>query len=344
MGLFLAYGAPVGAVQLDWQAPAGCPTTEALLKDVRRLAGSNDSDSLTARAIVAQTVDGRWRVAIDLSGSATGHRTLTADSCTQLARASALIVALAANPDAALDLANDDVSPPQSPPAVESSPKSVAQPPNPPTPIEHLQSPAKPTVAEPSRTESVSAFPSHNAGAFVVASRAGYESGSLPTPTGWLGLGARASHSHVPIGGAALLYVTQATSATFTDIGVGADFRAFGAHTVLCAEPLRRRWYLASCGGMQLTVVRVKGFADTTNLSQNGFERAVTFTRFRWIAAPLVAVVTGLEFSPRLVAELGASVAVPTTRWQFVAENVGTMFRAAAVQYSFFFGLGLRLD
>lgn len=352
MALILAYAPWAGAVQLDWQAPNGCPTTEALLRDIRRLAGTSEGDSLTASAIVTETPEGRWRVAIDLAGSATGHRTLTADNCTQLARASALIIALAANPEAALDLANDEVAstPPAAVPAdpivVEPNPTPSVQPARVALPQPAVL-PAPPPAASIALAQTTPVEerrrPPEAGGSLYLTSRAGVESGSLPTSTGWLGIGARTSLHNAPLGLAMSAFVTQGTSATFVDVGIGANFRGYGTQAALCIEPLRRRLYLSGCGGMQLTMVRAKGFVEIAELPDKGFERAVTFTRYRWIAAPVLGVLASFEFMPRVTVELGANLAAPTTRWHFVVENLGTMFRAAAVQYSFHMGVGLRL-
>jgi hypothetical protein len=340
--LITAYAPLVRALQLDWQAPTGCPAAAAVLKDVLRLAGAHEGDTLVARAVVIQTPEQRWRVSIDLSGSATGHRTLTADDCAQLARASALIIALAANPEAALDLRGEEPenavpSTPSTPidsKIAASRPAPVAvEPALPPSPPEK-PAPRRPVLTKPTGDPSASV---------EMLARAGLESGSLPTSTGWLGVGARVRHPSYPIGAALTSHMTQSTSATFSN-GIGARFRVYAAQARLCVEPASRGWHVAGCGGMQLALVRARGYVPTDALSGTGYIGAETFTRYRWIPAPLGAVVLGYEFAPRFVAEFGADLVVPATRWQFVVENVAPVFRAAELQYLLYLGLGIRVN
>jgi hypothetical protein len=338
-----AYASRVQALQLDWQAPASCPTRETILRDVRRLAGANEGDLLAARAVVTETPDQRWRVAIDLSGSATGHRTLTADSCTQLARASALIIALAANPEAALDLPGDDPAGPLSTTDAHGQPSasSGAPPPNR-SPQPSLLAPATPEQS-PSREPGGDEPKGRPRMSIDLLARTGFEWGSLPVSTAWLGLGVKARFPAYPISFAMTTHLTQATSATFTN-GVGARFRVLGTQARLCVEPSSGGWYFAGCSGLQLALMRANGYVSADGLAGSGYGSAVTFTRYRWIPAPLVALNLGYQFLPRFTAELGADAIFPTTRWQFVVENVGTLFRAAEQQYLVHLGLGIRLN
>jgi hypothetical protein len=337
--LITAYAPWVRALQLDWQAPPSCPAAEAVLEDVLRLAGANEGETLVARAVVLQTPEQRWRVSIDLSGSATGHRTLTADSCAQLARASALIIALAANPEAALDLRGDE-----SERAVPSTPVSgnTASVQNPPAAIEPARPPSPAEKPAPERQAVTTPTPGQRASVDLLA-RVGLEWGSMPTSTGWLGVGARVRHPSYPIGAAVTSHMTQSTSASFPN-GIGARFRVYAAQARLCVEPASRGWRVAGCGGMQVALIKAHGYVPTDTLSGSGYVGADMYTRYRWIPAPLGSFVLGYELAPRFAAEFGADLVVPTTRWQFVIENVGSVFRAAPLQYLIYLGLGIRVN
>ncbi len=345
-----AYAPRVQALQLVWHAPAECPTADVILRETRRLAGANQGEALEALAVVTQTPDQRWRVVIELSGSATGHRTLTADNCRQLARACSLIIALAANPDAALDLVGDEPSNnirPVQPDNRPSTPAPSIQPPdNSRAPMaESAVSPSSPTPNSQLIGETDMTTPPKQQASVAVEmlSRAGLEWGSLPTSTGWLGLGMRVRSSATSVSLALTTHMTQGTSATFAN-GVGASFRVFAAQTRLCAESSANRWYLSGCGGMQLALLRASGDVRGEDLGAYGFAGAVTFTRYRWIPGPLLSVSPRYEFAPRVTAEAGVDLVIPTTHWQFVIENMAPLFRPANVQYLLYLGLSYRLN
>lgn len=95
--------APVAVAQepvsLAWNAPAGCPTGDAVLADVKAILGGPTPHRVVARADVAQIGPEHWSVHVttDVDGTQ-GERTLDADSCTSLAKATALILAWAVDP------------------------------------------------------------------------------------------------------------------------------------------------------------------------------------------------------------------------------------------------------
>lgn len=356
------------ALELDWQAPAGCPDVATVKRNVQRLAGAAEGASLVARAVVTQTTAQRWRVSIDLSGSATGHRSLTADTCPQLARASALIIALAANPEAALDLPSDEqpaASPPssttqpsRSTPKTSTAPESPVhqdqgtepereKPSSPSPPQTHAQKEPASVVVEPEPMDAdrsthrpESGLPRSDHGIDVFA-RIGFERGALPTDTGWLGVGVRLRSSKLPLSFSLATYATQGTSATFTN-GIGSDFRLLAGQALLCLQPNTHHWFIAGCGGAQVSLTRAAGFIHPVpgNQSTAGGE---FFVRYRWTPAPLFALALGYELFSPLTAEFGGGIALPLTRWQFVVENVGLLAQPERQQMFLYAGLGVRL-
>jgi hypothetical protein len=86
-------------VSLAWNAPAGCPTGDAVLSEVNAILGGPTSHHAAARADVTQLAPQHWsvHVATDVDG-AQGERTLEADSCESLAKATALILAWTVDP------------------------------------------------------------------------------------------------------------------------------------------------------------------------------------------------------------------------------------------------------
>jgi hypothetical protein len=316
------------------------------------LAGAAEAANLIAHAAVTQTLDQRWRVAIDLSGSASGHRTLTADSCVQLARASALIIALAANPEAALDLSGDDSVAPQSSPrpladagtkapsasaptppdsapsASLTKPDPSTQPPSlPQTSIDHA--PQKPATDEPASKEeaSVRLTPRPKSG-WALFAQGGLEKGSLPTSTAWIGIGVRHQARKLPLGFALSSLLTQGTSARY-DNGVGADFRFFATNAVVCLQPHAKRWLFASCLGARIATTHAEGHLLIIDGVDTHVGGAEIFTRYRWSIEPVAMLMLGYELFPSVSFELGATLAFPARSWEFVVDGVGTLYRAS---------------
>lgn len=347
------------ALELDWQAPAGCPDVASVKRHVQRLAGAAEGASLVARAVVTQTTAQRWRVSINLSGSATGHRTLTADTCPQLARASALIIALAANPEAALDLPSDEQPPalPSPPPTQPSRPVALAtsaetaqredtevEPPAPKPQVRPKEE--KPTVApEPdpvgsdrTEREPPAIAPRRLDRGVDVFARVGFERGSLPTDTGWLGIGVRLRASRLPLSFSLSTYATQETSATFTN-GIGANFRLFAGQALICLQPNTHQWFIAGCGGAQLSMTRAAGFIH----SIEGGSTGEYFVRYRWTPAPLFALALGYELLRPLTVEVGGGITLPLQRLAYVVENVGLLARSERQQMLLYAGIALAL-
>jgi hypothetical protein len=134
--------APVAAAQepvsVAWNAPAECPTGDAVLADVKAILGGPTPHRVTARADVTQLGPEHWSVHVstDVDGTQ-GERTLEADSCTSLAKATALILAWAVDPvkaRAAL-AARQAAPPPPPPPAPTPEPERTPAPATSPLPL-----------------------------------------------------------------------------------------------------------------------------------------------------------------------------------------------------------------
>jgi hypothetical protein len=87
------------ALRLTWSAPAECPSGDDVTHEVQRILAGDATRRATARADVAQLGAERWEVRLvtDVDG-VPGERTLEASSCTQLASATALILAWVLDP------------------------------------------------------------------------------------------------------------------------------------------------------------------------------------------------------------------------------------------------------
>jgi hypothetical protein len=126
VGSRLAFAKPhdAGPLDLEWVAPSGCPTRDAVLDDVARILGPKKTEApiarVSARAVLFRGEDAQWHVVITVSG---GERTLEASSCEEVTNAAALVLALRVDPNSFAP----EVQPP-SPPAATASAPPVAPP------------------------------------------------------------------------------------------------------------------------------------------------------------------------------------------------------------------------
>jgi len=104
--LLLARTATAAAsLELEWRAPSGCPDRDWVLTEISRFV-TPPAKLLQARARVTRVAAG-FHVDIELTGAAQGSRALRANSCASIARATALIVALAIDPQVATLLSEE---------------------------------------------------------------------------------------------------------------------------------------------------------------------------------------------------------------------------------------------
>lgn len=132
-------------VAIDWKAPPECPTREQVRSDVLRLAGETETTESRARTTVLRESNGRWRVNIQFVGAVEGTRTLTAQSCDSAARAAALVIALAVNPEAASRISQQLLETEPAPPEVTPPPPAPVEP-TPPKPPPRASVPPAPVV------------------------------------------------------------------------------------------------------------------------------------------------------------------------------------------------------
>lgn len=89
-------------VTVDWIASGPCPDKAYVEAKIERLlvGATADAPRLRARAVVVRDKDGPWRVDLSThSATITGHRSVTAETCRAAADVTALILALAVDPD-----------------------------------------------------------------------------------------------------------------------------------------------------------------------------------------------------------------------------------------------------
>lgn len=111
-------------LDLAWNAPPGCPDRAWVVAAVNRLVPS-PPQALHVTGAVRED-EGGFTVDLELSGPASGTRTLRAASCTSVARGAALIIALALDPQAATSAIEE--APPAPAPAPPLAPAASAPP------------------------------------------------------------------------------------------------------------------------------------------------------------------------------------------------------------------------
>ncbi|MGH1347886.1 MAG: hypothetical protein ACRBN8_40400 [Nannocystales bacterium] len=103
----IALGEPEAgaAVSLQWSAPAGCPSADAVQRDVDALLGRGraEGEPLVVEAEVAADRDGYVLRLVMETRTGRDVRRIRADACEQLARATSLIIATLQDPVAASD-------------------------------------------------------------------------------------------------------------------------------------------------------------------------------------------------------------------------------------------------
>jgi hypothetical protein len=322
----LAQPAPP-ALELDWVAPAGCPSRAFVLDEVTRILGPAPSSSarptLNVHAEAWRGESGRWHIVMTTPGEASGRREIDDVSCDSLARAAALVLALRIDPVRALHAspaggaapAPDSVGVPP-----ETTPPAAADVPPPIKPESHdalPDTPAPPVVlapaSEPVSSDARDSAPhegirAHRRQLAVDAGVAG-NAGALPYPGAGLELaiGWVPSRFRVELGGAYWL-AQQATLANRP--GVGGDVHSVTLEARGCYAVLAERFSLAPCAEAQVVWTSVSGFGAATPLDASA----------AW-AALGPGLLAGWQVTRALAIRLRVDVVAPTTRPRFVIES-----------------------
>jgi hypothetical protein len=229
-------------VHIEWVAPAGCPSHEEILGVVERIVGSSTLRSAVDAHVTLTQDERAFRAEVTVTASgATSTRNVTGESCRAVGDAAALIVALAANPDA---------SPA---PPVTGGPARA-----PPPSIEPAASPPNPELRH-------AAF--LDASFFV-------DIGSLPSTGvgGELGVGWNPVHLDVEIVAAFL----ASQSATLASIqSQGADFRFARVGARACYEVFDARLDVGPCLGGGVEWIAATGFGSLPDVPENAMGQLI---------------------------------------------------------------------
>jgi hypothetical protein len=225
---------PLNQVDLQWNAPAECPSRDAVLEDAARVLSQPPEPRAhaTARANVMRDERGQWHAALSVdAGGAHSDRVLDAESCQAIAKAAALIVAI----------------------AVEGKGPTQPQPKPPPVPV------------QPPRPKASGHFESPSE--FVVALSGLVDWGLLPAvaPGGELALGwaYRAPPFRVRAVASASLFGEQ-TATLPTSALEGGRFTAFGASARGCASLMKGGLDVGPCVGVEVDTMSAAGFGPSS--------------------------------------------------------------------------------
>jgi hypothetical protein len=234
---------PGGLVALDWVAPDGCPDAAHVELEVERLLADVSvagGPYLEADAQVRQDQTGVWNVELRTRGrQGPGLRRVSAESCRALADATALILALAIDPDR---VARD---------------RAAEQPPAPPRAL----APAQPTPPhEPT---------SRPALRFAASGAALVDVGTLPTPAPGVAATLAASPRALPflrteVG--ARLFRNEAAASPATRSGTF-SLRTFDAGGCVITPAVRLE--IGACATGELAWVSARGLSESAIYSGN---------------------------------------------------------------------------
>jgi len=103
---------PAPGLELNWQAPAGCPQAASVRERIRTLAPSPKPRTKPLKAEGRITrMDGRFRLALVVrDGEVVGERTIESDSCADLGGAAAVALGLLLNSDSRVDESADSAT------------------------------------------------------------------------------------------------------------------------------------------------------------------------------------------------------------------------------------------
>lgn len=349
--------APAG-LDLEWQAPEGCPVTADVAAATSRLLGrpldaGGPGERVRARGVVTREARG-FHLDLELQSPAgRDRRSLRDRRCQVLADAAAEIFATAVDPSLAVGVppalppepdgtwregpAPSDMPQVTSPPSTAPAPVATPAPALAPAPVaadDPLASPAPARVAADDPLDGPAPAPAPPPDPLRASLRlAGvFDQGSLPGPTGGLGLalGVMRRGFRVELGFAGLVPREARPDPAQPP---GARLSLWTARLRACGVAgLRPRLELAGCGGIEVGALLGAGF---------GVEAA------RTRAQPWVAVVVGPELAVpvarRLAVTVGVDAQVPVVRPQFVLDGVGPVFRAHPAAFRAVLGVQLRI-
>ena len=247
----LALAQATSGLELEWEAPDGCPSSTDLRTSIRQLLGPTPGPyanmNVSVRATAMEEGSGRWVGTLETrSGPNTGKRMLRAESCKAVAGATALIIALMIDPDAVV--AHQAESAP-------ASKDNIATPPD--QPRSRLTQPSP-------RVSPLSARPESD-NHFFLGPAAAIDWGNMPTVTagagGHLGFMIRSFSFE-----AALLDWTRSTATIAgSDPAAGGKFSYLTLAMSACPHAGRADFQYGICVDGEYDRMKAEGFGASVN-------------------------------------------------------------------------------
>jgi hypothetical protein len=299
-------------VTLDWRAPAGCPSRDAVLARVEHLLGSREKTSRSAplevRELVTLTPDGSFHAELGIVDDGVERsRTLEAATCSEIAEASAVVIALAISPDALAPPPTEvaDTMPlldsPVAAALAEASPPAQSTPDKVERPLERGmrgERTLRPRV-----------------GAGIVADLGGI----APLAPG-LGIAAGVRYGrYVDFGLRAGFFPERSTSLE-SQPNQGVRLQLVDVTPALCVEPFELPADLGACALFDLGYLRARGFGSLFRYRRSTL----------WLA-PGGGITAAYPARARFRSRLSADALVPLSRTEFVLTNAGVARRLPAV-------------
>ncbi len=309
MWLTVLASAREGPVELQWQAPASCPTPqavhEAIAAELEGAVTTTTEETLEVRgSVVVEDDRATLRVVVSI-GDATIERTVAGPTCSEFAETAALIVGIA------YDMRMRSLPAPEPEPEPESEPQPEPEP----------QPAAPPNPAAPPR-------PARSA---WIRATAGVQSGTLPT-TATVSADAVFARSHVR-GSIGAMYITPRREIAFPDSSAGALIQGAALRGRGCAVAATGAWRFPSCVGVESGLAIAQG---------------INFASTRATARPWVTLTVGPEllWSPSRRVSVYASVdaALNVVLASFAADGLGLVYEASRFGVRGSAGVSIRLD
>jgi hypothetical protein len=299
-------------LELSWRAPEECPSQAEVEAQVAELLGGPTAAASRVKAQVHawRGEDALWHVEIrTVTGSVEGERLIDGETCASIAGASALILAMAVDPEAvaakAMEVEAPTWDPSVRPPPLSVKPQGGAVGPRLSPPLPAIPSPGEVIPPEPVGT--------------TLAPLVGLDVGTLPNVAPWFGgaVGLSRGDSRLE---ARLAFLPQQEK-TLSDrpmTGGRFDLTAFGV--TFCREVTGRAASLSLCGGVEVGMVRARGFGVTDPAEANPIWLSLT-----------PGLLGHWPLSTRLSLRLEAMAGVPLRRPGFDLEPYGEVHRASPV-------------
>lgn len=299
------------AFQLSWQAPSECPSGAEVEAQIERLfngrATSSASKRLQAVSTIVRSERGVWTVHLetDVDG-AHGERVLQGETCKAVSSATALILAMALDPEAV----GRALAAPQAPPAPEELTTRIPD----------------STVAVVAVADVAPAGSPWRPRASALAS---VLFSILPKPAAAAALSLGVGHRRLGIDLTGMVS-EQVRAPAMTRGDAGGSFRLLSAGGRLCDDVWRRSLVIGLCAGARVERISAAGFGVT-----NPDSRTVT------TLAGLSTLAISVPLTRHLSAGIEAELEGRPYRPRFVLGGVGVVYETPLLSASS--GVGLRV-